>query len=80
MLKSNENVRVRLLYEYKSGHSEVETTRNICNALGPSTIEPTTAYRWFDSFRNGDQSLQENPKPDSDRPTTIDLKQLKHAT
>ena len=53
----------------------VETTRNICHAIGPGTIEQTTAHRWFDRFRKGNQSLQDNPKPD--RPNTIDLKQLK---
>ena len=49
----------------------------MCHAIRSDTIEQTTVYRWFDRFRNEDQSLQDKPKSES--PTTIDLKQLKQA-
>ena len=36
-----------------------------------------TAYRWFERFRNGDESLKDEPK--SGRPNKFDLTDLKKA-
>ena len=77
MLKSKKSIRVCLLYEYKLGHNASEATRNLCRAIGPDVINITTAYRWFQRFDNGDESLQDDPR--SGRPTEIDLSELKQA-
>ena len=62
MLNSKEGIRMCLLYEYKLNHSASEATRNICQAIGHDSITHMTAYRWFERFRNGDESLKDEPK------------------
>lgn len=54
-----------------------EATRNICHVLGWDVINITTAYCWFERFRNGDESLIDEPWPNS--PNLIDLSVLKQA-
>ena len=49
--------------------------RNICRAHGKRAVSTKTACRWFERFRNGDFSLDDEPK--SGRPTEIDLSELK---
>ena len=75
MEKSKEHIRHCLLYEYQLGHSAREATRNICQAIGEGSISPTTAWRWFERFRNNDFSLKDEEK--SGRPTEINLDELK---
>ena len=77
MLNTKEHIRVCLLYEYKLGHTAAEATRNICYAIGPDTINHTTAYRWFERFCNGDETLQDEQR--TGRQTKIDLTDLKQA-
>ena len=71
MEKSKSPIRECLLYEYRLGNNAVIATQNICVAKGH-----VTAKRWFKSLRNGDFSLQEDPR--SGRPMEIDLAKLKH--
>jgi histone-lysine N-methyltransferase SETMAR len=77
MLNCKEYIRVCLLYEYKLGHNTVEATHNICHAIAPGAISTSTAFRWFERFRNGDESLEDEPR--SGRSTKIDLTELKDA-
>ena len=67
MEKSKEHIRHCLLYEYQLGHSAREATRNICQAIGEGSISPTTAWRWFERFRNNDFSLKDEEKSGANR-------------
>ena len=75
MEKSTEHICHSLLYEYQLGHIAREATRNICQAIGEGSMSPTTAWRWFERFRNNDFSLEDEQK--SGRPTEINLDELK---
>ena len=75
MQNSKEHVRHCLLYEFQLGHTASEATRNICEAIGRDAMTTSTAYVWFELFRNQDYSLQNKPK--SGRPTEINLDELK---
>ena len=77
MLNSKEHIRVCLLYEFKLGHTPAEATRNICQAIGPGTINHSTVTRWWKRFSSGDESLKDEPR--SGRPTTFNLADLKQA-
>ena len=57
------------------GQNASEAKRNICRANGKRAVSTKTACRWFERFRNGDFSLDDEPK--SGRPTEIDLSELK---
>jgi len=75
MQNLKEHIRNCLLYEYQLGHSASKAEQNICLAIGPGVVSNATAWRWFDRFRNGDYSLQDDPK--SGRPTEINLNELR---
>lgn len=77
MLNCKDHIRLFLLYEYKLGHNATDATRNICHAVAPDAMNTTTAYRWFERFRKGDESLQDDHR--SGRPTQINLGELKQA-
>ena len=77
MLNSKESIRLILLYEYKRGHNATVATQNLCQAIGPNVINIATAYRWFERFREGDESLKDDHR--SGRPPNIDLSELKEA-
>lgn len=74
MQNSKEHIRHCLLYEYQLGHSAIEAGKNICQAIGEGVISTATAYRWYERFRNGDYSLEDEPRPG--QPTKISLKEL----
>ena len=75
MQNSKEHVRHCLLYEFQLGHTASEATRNICEAIGRDAMTTSTAYVWFERFRNQDYFLQDKTK--SGRPTEINLDELK---
>jgi hypothetical protein len=64
MLNFKEHIRVGLLFEYKLGHNSVKATLNICHAVGPDANSTLTSFRLFEHFRNGDESLEEEPRSD----------------
>ena len=75
MQNSKEHLRHSLLFQFNLGLNASEAARNICTAYGSDAMSRNTAWFWFDRFRNGDASLEDQPK--SVRPTTIDLDELK---
>lgn len=77
MQNSKEHIRHCLLYEYQLGSTATAAARNICRVVDTDAVTHTTAARWFDRFRRGDYSLQDEAR--SGRPTTIDLSQLREA-
>jgi transposase len=44
---------------------------------GRGTVSPRSAYRWFERFRDGDESVDDRPR--SGRPRELDLKELEEA-
>jgi [histone H3]-lysine36 N-dimethyltransferase SETMAR len=63
------------LYDCLSGITAAESSRRICAAFGQHVVAERTAQRWFDRFRSGNYSLEDEPK--SGRPSKIDDKQLR---
>ena len=73
---SRHNIRVCLLYEFKMGHNATEATRNIISAWGEGSMSEWTARRWFQKFRDGDFSLED--QEGRGRPSTVDHEYLKN--
>ncbi|XP_015174442.1 PREDICTED: histone-lysine N-methyltransferase SETMAR-like [Polistes dominula] len=71
---------VIFLYEYKLGNNAAKAACNINQAFGENTITDRKVQRWFEKFRSGDFSLQNEPRG---RPQTTvkndDLKALVEA-
>ncbi|RLU16087.1 hypothetical protein DMN91_011845 [Ooceraea biroi] len=68
-------LRAIFLYEFKLGHKAAEATRNINSAFGQGTANERTMQRWFQKFRNRDESLED--EEGRGRPSTIDNDELK---
>ena len=64
-----------MLHEFKLGHNAAETHRNIIKAWGSDTTSERTVQRWFDKFRSGDTSLEE--ETGRGRPSLVENDQLK---
>ena len=47
----------------------------MCSSKGPGTVCYKTEKRWFNCFRNGDYSFQDDQR--SSRPSEIDLTEFK---
>lgn len=52
-------IRTLYLYEFKLGHGASKANQNINCAFGKGTTNERTIRRWFQKFRDGDESLQE---------------------
>ena len=65
-----------LLYDFLSGITAAESSRRICAAFGQGAVYERTARRWFDRFRSGNYSLEDEPR--SGHPSEIDDEQLQH--
>jgi histone-lysine N-methyltransferase SETMAR len=71
----NPDFRAIFLYEFKLGHNAAKATHNIIQAFGQDTANERTVRRWFEKFRSGDMSLENEERS---RPgTVIDNDQLK---
>lgn len=55
---NNRDLRAIFFYEWKLGHNAAEATRNISRAFGKDSANERTVRRWFEKFRNGDVSLE----------------------
>lgn len=58
-----------LLYEFKRHASASDAARNICDAIGPSSVSYDTSKVWFHTFKNGGFDLEGQPW--SERPVTV---------
>jgi transposase len=63
-----------MLYEFELVHTAAVAARNICAALGEGTVAKRTCQFWFNRFRSGDKSLEDQPR--SGRPVECDIEAL----
>ena len=56
------DIHVIFLYEYKLGNNAAKAARNINQAFGENTVNDRKVQRWFEKFRSGDFSLQNEPR------------------
>lgn len=71
---SSQLIRACLLYEFKLANSAAEATRKICLAFGEDAVKERTARNWFQKFRTGDESLEDEPR--TGRPLSLDIEAL----
>jgi len=64
----NRDFRAIFLYEFKLGHNAAEAARNINGAFGDGTASERTIRFWFEKFRSGDTSLENE---ECGRPETV---------
>lgn len=72
---TREHLRACLLYEYRLDTPAAETHRRLCTAFGPNIISKTAVYDWFERFKAGDESLEDQPR--SGRPPELDDNELR---
>jgi len=60
---TKEYIRHILLYEFNKGNSAMESARNIKGVYGDQTISVNQCQRWFQKFRAGNYSLEDEPRP-----------------
>lgn len=63
-----------LLYEYLLGRNATEAHRNLCIVFGTDTPTKRTCEIWFERFRSGNYSIEDEPR--SGRLASIDNDQL----
>ncbi|KAG5339333.1 SETMR methyltransferase, partial [Acromyrmex charruanus] len=56
------DIHVIFLYEYKLGNNAAKAARNINQAFGENTVNDQKVQHWFEKFRSGDFSLQNEPR------------------
>ncbi|KAK6747737.1 hypothetical protein RB195_000747 [Necator americanus] len=67
---SNRNVRQIYFYEFKLGRTAAQTARNINEVWGQGSSNECTAQRWFQKFRAGNTSLEDESH--GSRPLILD--------
>lgn len=72
---SKQEIRLITLHEFKLGHNAAEATRNIIKAWGDEAVSKRTTRRWFERFRAGNTSLED--EDGRGRPSEVDDVQLK---
>ncbi|VDO61681.1 unnamed protein product [Heligmosomoides polygyrus] len=75
MTELSTHIRHVLLYKYESGHSTAEAHRKLCRVFGSEAPSVRFVYSWFERFRRGNRSLEDEPR--SSRPKTISLDELR---
>ena len=68
-------IRTIFLFQFKLGRKAAETARDINEAFGLRTTNDRTAQWWFNKFRSGDESLEDDER--SGRPSDVDNDQLR---
>ena len=66
---SNRNFRQIYFYEFKLGRIAAQTARNINEVWGQGSVNECTVQRWFQKFRAGNTSLEDEPH--GSRPPTL---------
>ena len=56
------DIRALIAFSYKKNMSAKDTTDEINSVLGLNTVSLATVYRWFQNFRFGRTSLDDDPK------------------
>ncbi|MEZ0498464.1 IS630 transposase-related protein [Sphingomonas sp. IW22] len=69
------DIRQIYFYEFRLGTKAAETARKINEVWGHGTVNQSTVRRWYQKFRNGDLSLEEEER--IGRPSKLDNKELK---
>ncbi|KAK6740408.1 hypothetical protein RB195_008708 [Necator americanus] len=67
---SNRNFRQIYFYEFKLGRAAAQTARNINEVWGQRSINECIVHRWFQKFRAGNTSLEDEPH--GSRPPILD--------
>ena len=68
-------IRACLLYEFKLGTSASSASRRICTAFGEAAGSERTARNWFQKFRFGNETLEDEPRVG--RPKSLNNDDLK---
>jgi len=58
-MMEKKQLRAIFSYEFKQGHKAAEATHNINSAFDQGTANERTMQRWFQKFRNGDESFED---------------------
>lgn len=75
MLSEKTQIRCILLFHFRLGSTTLLTLTNIQKVFGEESIVLRTVQKWFKRFKNGDFSLEDEPK--SGRVPEVDLDSLK---
>jgi len=59
---TKEHIRHILLYEFNKGNNTTENARNIKVVYEDQTINVSECQRWFQKFRTGNYSLEDEPR------------------
>ena len=54
--------RICMLYDFKLGKNAIESHRSLCKAFVEDTISLRQCQRWFQRFRDGDVSLEDEER------------------
>jgi transposase len=57
------HIRHCILYEFDLDHNATTAAHNICKVYGEGSASRTTCYRYFNRFRNGDKTLEDEERP-----------------
>jgi histone-lysine N-methyltransferase SETMAR len=68
------NFRQCLLYEFFLGNSAAQAYKNLCVVLKEESPSQTTCQRWFNRFKTGDYSMEDEPRPG--RPEELENEKL----
>lgn len=68
-------LRTIFLHEFKLGHNATDATQNIIKAWGKDITSDRTVRRWFEKFRNGNLSIEDEDR--QGRHSTLDDDELK---
>lgn len=77
MIEQKYRIRMCLLYDYKQGKNSKESHAILCQVFGKDVPTLRQCQRWFQRFRQGDESLED--KEHGKRPELIDNEELKTA-
>lgn len=77
MVDEKFRVRVCLLYDFKQGRTPAESHRALCKAFGDDVLSERQCRTWFQRFRDGDESLEDEKR--GNPPQIVDNDELKNA-
>lgn len=66
-----------MLYDFKQGKTAAESHRILCKVFGDDVLVLRQCHRWFQRFRDGDESLEDEKH--QRRPQVVDNEALKEA-